>query len=305
MATIRKRGIGYWGLGIKRRRARFPIPNTQYLLFLLFFLSACTSVRPVAKIGLIAPFEGLYRQEGYDALAAMRAGLADRGAAGVDVLPLALDSSRDVARTAQKVLADPSVTAVIGPYWAGEGRALAGLAQGTKWRRPYAPSGADAWAVEALALAEDWAETQGRRLVLAGDVEMWPESDSPVAASPQAVTGEQAVLWLGDPAGGADFAAALWKEQSGVPFGIYGGGMAALRDRLGEGTGGPLFLLAWIDDDYTSWRQNHTPNTPAAYAVYRLTVDAIAELAGERPATVWQPAIFTLSGDELRLAFRP
>src|SRR3954452_7384256 len=84
----------------------------------LLILCGCTSIRPIVKIGLIAPFEGLYRQSGYDALEAMRQAMADCTPAGVDVLPLALDDSGDPAqaqRAAQKMLVDPAVRAVVGP----------------------------------------------------------------------------------------------------------------------------------------------------------------------------------------------
>ena len=38
----------------------------------LLAVSSCTSIRPVVKVGLIAPFEGLYRETGYAALDAVR-----------------------------------------------------------------------------------------------------------------------------------------------------------------------------------------------------------------------------------------
>src|SRR3954452_18921273 len=84
----------------------------------LLILCGCTSVRPIVKIGLIAPFEGFYRQSGYDALDAMRQAMAACTPAGVDVLPLALDDSGDPVqskRAAQKLLVDPTVRAIVGP----------------------------------------------------------------------------------------------------------------------------------------------------------------------------------------------
>src|SRR3954463_1255363 len=55
------------------------------ITMLMVFLSGCASIRPIVKIGLIAPFEGLYRQSGYDALDAMRQAMAECTPAGVDV----------------------------------------------------------------------------------------------------------------------------------------------------------------------------------------------------------------------------
>ncbi|MFZ1771520.1 MAG: ABC transporter substrate-binding protein, partial [Caldilinea sp.] len=81
-------------------------------------LAACTDVRPLVKIGLIAPFEGLYRRTGYEALAAMRQALADAPTGPVAIIPLALDDSADPTRTvraAEKLLVDPQVQAVVGP----------------------------------------------------------------------------------------------------------------------------------------------------------------------------------------------
>jgi len=87
-------------------------------MLLLLLITGCTPVRPVIKIGLIAPFEGLYRQSGYAALAAMRQALNECTPPGIDLLPLALDDSGDpiqAQRAAQKLLVDPTVHAIIGP----------------------------------------------------------------------------------------------------------------------------------------------------------------------------------------------
>lgn len=94
---------------------------TSFLFSLFLFsllLVACRSTRPVAKIGLIAPFEGLYRQSGYEALVAMRMAIAEEDLPQMDVLPLAMDDSGDgqkSQRTFRKMLVDPAVQAVIGP----------------------------------------------------------------------------------------------------------------------------------------------------------------------------------------------
>ncbi len=104
---------------IDRRRTRRLGRIATALLVMLFAGASCTAVRPVAKIGLIAPFEGLYRETGYEALDALRAAIEACAPAGVDVLPLALDDSNrpdNARRAAAKLLLDPTTAAVIGPY---------------------------------------------------------------------------------------------------------------------------------------------------------------------------------------------
>ncbi|MBE2221706.1 MAG: amino acid ABC transporter substrate-binding protein [Anaerolineae bacterium] len=95
--------------------------NLQSLFFILFFLTACNSVDPVVKVGLVAPFEGENRAIGYDAIYAAR--LAVRqineagGIGGHRVALVALDDSSDTdlaQETAAALVLDPGVMAVIG-----------------------------------------------------------------------------------------------------------------------------------------------------------------------------------------------
>ena len=300
MGIIRKVGIGYWVLDIGRRHRHYPISNIQYLLILLLalpLLSSCASTRPVVKIGLLAPFEGVYRQEGYDALAAMRAAIEEQNPSGIDVLPLALDSSLDGARAAQKVLADPSVVTVVGPYWAAEALSGGEFFDGDRWQHPFAPSGDANWTVKAVDAAVAFAEGERRRLVLAGIPPGWPQTDVGTVAGADDVQAGQAVLWLGDAALGADFAQALWQRLPDAPIGLYAAGVETFRQRLEKGMTGLLFVVGWIDDDYAVWAASHSPNTPAVYAVYRLTADTLRRLADETVTTRWQPAIFIVGND--------
>ena len=95
------------------------------LLLLLLTMSACRfsgSTRPVVKIGLVAPFEGLYRSLGYDALygvkLAVRACNAAGGVDGTMVELVALDDHFDPARAAdvaREMAVDPDVMGIIGP----------------------------------------------------------------------------------------------------------------------------------------------------------------------------------------------
>jgi len=95
-----------------------------FLLPCSFFLLACLPVtRPVVKIALVAPFEGRYRDVGYEVIYAARLAVreanASGGIAGYSVELLALDDSGDpdlAVAQARKVAADPLVVGVIG-HW--------------------------------------------------------------------------------------------------------------------------------------------------------------------------------------------
>ena len=97
----------------------------------IFLLSACSPVRPVVKIALIAPFEGRYRNMGYEVIYAVRLAVREAnargGVAGYSVELLALDDSGDpamAAEQARKVAADPQVMGVIG-HWLNDTTASA------------------------------------------------------------------------------------------------------------------------------------------------------------------------------------
>lgn len=91
-----------------------------------FFLFACIPVsRPVVKIALVAPFEGRYRNVGYEVIYAVRLAVreanASGGAAGYSIELLALDDSGDAeaaVEQARKIATDPQVVGVIG-HWLG------------------------------------------------------------------------------------------------------------------------------------------------------------------------------------------
>lgn len=95
-----------------------------FLLLSSFFLSSCIPVtRPVVKIGLVAPFEGRYRNLGYEVIYAVRLAVREAnaagGIAGHSVELTALDDSGDpemAAEQARKLATDPQVVAVLG-HW--------------------------------------------------------------------------------------------------------------------------------------------------------------------------------------------
>ncbi len=105
--------------------AHKPLRNTRYGLPLriaccLFSLlaSGCFPVtRPVLKIALVAPFEGRYRDVGYEVTFAYRLAIREvnraGGVGGYSIEMLSLDDSGDpdMAREqARKIIADPQVS---------------------------------------------------------------------------------------------------------------------------------------------------------------------------------------------------
>ncbi len=106
----------------------------------LLALAGCSlpgSTRPVVKIGLVAPFEGLYRAVGYDALYAVKLAVRQRneagGVGGYMVELVALNDGNDpteAALQAREMAVDPAVVGVVGHFSAeATMAALAGYRQ--------------------------------------------------------------------------------------------------------------------------------------------------------------------------------
>jgi ABC-type branched-subunit amino acid transport system substrate-binding protein len=90
---------------------------------LILLLPACASVKPVVKIGLVAPFEGRDRAIGYDAVYAARLAVRQANAAGgiggYRVSLVALDDGGNATlagQTAAALAVDADVVAVVGHY---------------------------------------------------------------------------------------------------------------------------------------------------------------------------------------------
>jgi len=88
--------------------------------------AACIPVaRPAVKIGLVGPFEGRYRDTGYEVIYAVRLAVREanqRGLAGYGLELLGLDDSGDAEMAvtqAQKMATDPEVVGVVG-HWLDE-----------------------------------------------------------------------------------------------------------------------------------------------------------------------------------------
>ncbi len=84
------------------------------LLVILMLVNACAVVRtpPIAKIALLAPFEGRYREVGYEALYAARLALADVNDPQIELLAVDDGGSEAISR-ARAVTEDPQVAVVI------------------------------------------------------------------------------------------------------------------------------------------------------------------------------------------------
>lgn len=103
---------------------------SAFYLLIFAFLTACNSVDPVIKIGLVAPFEGENRAIGYDAIYSARLAVREINAAGGigghRVALVALDDSSDTElaqETAKSLVVDSHVVAVIG-HWLPETTAV-------------------------------------------------------------------------------------------------------------------------------------------------------------------------------------
>jgi len=105
-------------------------------LVCLGLLAACSfpgSVKPTVKIGLSAPFEGRYRDVGYEALSAVRLAVRERNRAGgiasrymVELVALNdFDEPEEATRQAREMAADPGILGVLGGWSPESGLAAA------------------------------------------------------------------------------------------------------------------------------------------------------------------------------------
>lgn len=301
----------------------------------LLLLAACTDVRPVAKIGLIAPFEGLYRRTGYVALEQTRAAIAGAPAGQVALIPLALDDSADPQRSlraAQKLLVDPTVKAIVGPLAPAQSAAAGAAirAAGVPWIVPYAvdptggfadPATSDAWATGLVATAGSAARGQGAQvLALAGEATGWPtltaDEWAAVAGMPAVLltgagydmtnlTGDEAIFWLGAPDAAAAFVNRLRPLYPDMPVWIGQGGSDPVLTDLAN-IDRKLYWLAWSNPHYNGWAAQYTSPTPEAFLVYQATQAAIDAVRGVATSTeAWHVELFEYGPDGLSRPFIP
>lgn len=278
-----------------------PSACAVFCLVISLSLSACSSTRPVVKIGLLAPFEGLHRESGYEALSAMRAALADYPMVEVEVLPLALDTSanpQQARRAAAKMLRDESVVAVVGPLQARQVSAVADVIAPAEvvWRPLTMPATDEK--VQALVGALIM-EIAGQNIVLAGMEAGWPQlsAEEWSAKTGKAVTvgdgvevgaAADGVLWLGEAQAGAAFLTNLRGQNRAIPFWtttVAGDPVffSLVLEQLAGDQIGPVYWAIALDesaDNFREWSAAHAHATPAAFAVYNATRQALEQIAG-------------------------
>ncbi len=102
------------------------VPTGWLCVLLLLAVGGCTapgSTKPIVKVGLVAPFEGLYRPLGYEVLYAVKLAIRERNASGgvagymVELVALNDDNEPTVAaQRAREMAVDPDVVGVIGHF---------------------------------------------------------------------------------------------------------------------------------------------------------------------------------------------
>jgi hypothetical protein len=303
---------------------RVPYFSSHSLLWLalltsLLLVTSCASIRPVVKIGLLAPFEGLDRRSGYTALDATRTAIAGMPTAALDVIPLALDTSTDARRASQKLLQDGNVAAIIGPLDPQSAHQMLDVvtAEAVQWIAPFAltTSGftapADpAWAAALLDAVADTAHGQGaQRLVVVGWTPGWPTLDAAIwqraFALPlifftdiDAVSNGDAVVWLGAPDAGARFFSDLRSSDSAASFWLVSQSSQPIfvehAQSVAQKTWGDVFWAIWLPVGYTL--QTTQPPSPISISVHAATAQALAQVLDKAPIEQsWQVQVVRLS----------
>lgn len=121
-----------WQTPVTTKHSRTKIRAADFtyhvsLIACILCLSACVRVvRPTVKIGLVAPFEGRYREIGYEVIHAVRLAVREANLANAEqdysVELVSLDDGGDPIQAraqAKKLLADPQVVGVLG-HWLDE-----------------------------------------------------------------------------------------------------------------------------------------------------------------------------------------
>mgnify|MGYP001187627568 CR=1 FL=1 len=184
-------------LGVNRPRAAALLLAA---LVVLMGLPACALRRPdpVLKIGLLAPFEGARRQQGYHLLPAIRAATPEL-VQGRRVEWVILDTQGDpdiAAQRARELLVDPAVLAIVGPLLPATVEAVAPVIAGGEiawW--PLAPEGEEGvarWLGRALPAEQGGWGAASWLAIRRGELERYFDPDLPPALGPfAAVAGDQ------------------------------------------------------------------------------------------------------------------
>jgi branched-chain amino acid transport system substrate-binding protein len=177
------------------------------------------STRPLVKIGLAAPFEGLGRPLGYEALQGVKVALAERNAAGgvggymVELVALNdLNEPAEAYAQAAEFAADPAILGVV-----------------TGWNNAVAPAVLPAYRLAGLAVVVPWsvaaelADPEGGIMLLAADTGRIAQA---VAHQLSASTADETVAVAGEAAAIQPYLERFERAGRGVPLPIGSGGAA-------------------------------------------------------------------------------
>ncbi len=200
------------------------------IVVVVLLLAGCSfgSVPRTVKIGLSAPFEGLYRDLGYEALYAVRLAVRERNESGgvggsyrVELVALNdLNEVKEATGQAAEMAADPGVLAVIGGWSPQTARGVAPEYSrlGLAFLAP--PADPQSLGEKAAAVAAQEMHVQ-RAAILAGvdptDVSLAREFASDFAALGGLVVFEQPISLGGTPVVQADVAEWLAGDEAGAP----------------------------------------------------------------------------------------
>lgn len=300
--------------------SRYPVQGMRMTALHRVFLAACClimaacSAPSIAPIGVLAPFEGLYRRSGYAALDAVRSEIDAATGSRVGLLPFALDTSRDASRAMEKMRVT-GTKAVVGPLTPQDGSAGATALAGIPWFAPWAvsddgfedPAEGHWLSAQIEAVAEDAKSIGVRSLVAAGWegaqlAEMEGELALPLtwADSPLAVRSGDGVLWMGDAAGAARFVSQVRDRLPGTPVWLAPWAVDPVFVEHLRATGfsdwSRLYWITWLDREYAVWAAAHKDGTPFTYLTEQAARQAIASVTGAPlPAQVWQLHIFEVA----------
>lgn len=311
------------------------LPRAWGILFaVITLLGGCSDVPPIAKVGLLAPFEGLYRESGYGALSALRGALEHCAPPGVALVPLALDSGStpdQARRAAEKMTLDPTVAVVVGPLdLASAASAAAALDEiDLPWIVPalispaggYAPR-PDTGSVAALVAALlDRQTPPPARLLIAGSPPglplngpAQPQDGTPVlridppAALLELTQPGDAILWLGTADAGADLYNQLAAAQRALPFWLGPATAGAVFAAHAGGTG-EVYWLLWQKGEGKREEQGDTSARSAAYTesklFYEAACAALATLETAQPPNrpLWEPRAYRLNGEGIFIPY--
>lgn len=276
------------------------------MALLLLLAGGCYgSTPPMVKLGLLAPFEELYRADGYAVLPAVQLAIDQRNAAGgvagrrVTLVSLNDNGRPDEAlRQAANLAVDEDVLGVIGPLHAATAAAAGPTLaeQGLPWLSLASLAAAQQPGGFSLEAQPDHLLAHAEALLHADGIAdpLLVSGDAAFADLPRA----SGVIWLGDAAGGARLARQLDPQAL-----LVGGpelGSTVFAGRAGEASAGVRWLSAGpatdgLPADFVAAYQQvagapPSPQAVLAYDAANLLLDAL-ELAGQERAPLSRPAV--------------